>query len=233
METMKKKRKQIVLPKSNEDEPDAKEFVDVDRFVCTTCEESRKVDQVYFDKCKEKHRLEKIKDFYRDLIARKMLAFWRQRCYRRKKRVFIRIQAFVRRRMAIKEYELWKRSQKRVVVIEMSSLPRYVDASVSGKYLIVVTVVDPIKRCQLFRIDKKAEAIKSEGSWQCALLLTLCCAVCLICGWFVFVSCRLFSPRDQCLCRHLGNDLHSERRRTLFRSFTSAVRDSGHVKPFQ
>lgn len=163
METMKKKRKQIVLPKSNEDEPDAKEFVDVDRFVCTTCEESRKVDQVYFDKCKEKHRLEKIKDFYRNLIARKMLAFWRQRCYRRKKRVFIRIQAFVRRRMAIKEYELWKRSQKRVVVIEMSSLPRYVDASVSGKYLIVVTVVDPIKRCQLFRIDKKAEAIKSEG----------------------------------------------------------------------
>lgn len=165
METMKKRKKQILLPKAEtadgDDDSDNKESLGVDRFVCTTCEESRKVDQVYYDKCKEKHRLEKIQDFYRDMIARKMLAFWRQKCYRRKKRVFIRIQAFVRRRMAIKEYELWKRSQRRVVIVELSTLPKYVDNS--GKYLIVVTVVDPIKRCQLFRIDKKAEVVKSEG----------------------------------------------------------------------
>jgi hypothetical protein len=134
----------------------------VDRFVCLVCEQSREEDKQYIDKMKEKVRLEKIRMFYARLIARKMLMFWRRKVYKRQRAAHLMLQAFVRRRMAGREYGTRQREARRVLIIEVEQLPKYVMDNPT-KHLVILTIIDPIKHSQLFRFDKKIEVVKNEG----------------------------------------------------------------------
>jgi hypothetical protein len=135
----------------------------VDRFLCAVCEDSRNADRQFFERMVEKERLEKIRLFYARLIARKMLLFWKQKTVRKLKAAHAMLVRYVRRKMAGKEYAAWQRAQRRVIVVELEQLPKYIFENPS-KYLVILCVVDPVKHTQLFRYDKKADIIRNEGA---------------------------------------------------------------------
>lgn len=153
--------------------PPAPEGVSLtDRFVCGTCEESQKVDEFYYEKYYDKWRLDRLRDFYQRIIARKVLTIIQQKLFKKQRRSFILVQSAVRRSMARNDYLHWQRSQVRVVVIELHQIPKYVEKN--DKFLIVLTAIDPIKHSQIFRIDKKPEAAIEEGKNWCCCLVFYC-----------------------------------------------------------
>lgn len=100
----------------------------------------------------ERARLEKLRLFYQRFHARKIALIWKRILERRKNLARRILQSFVRKRLAVREYGVWQRAQRRVLVIQLDQFPKYVMDN-PAKHLVVVCVVDPVKHTQLFRYE--------------------------------------------------------------------------------
>lgn len=165
----------VRLPSSLEVEDydsDSGEVIFHDKYVCALCNENRQIDTEYFNKVRTKLREDKILKFFRDVISKKVLAHMERKKFLKFKKGCVLIQSFIRRLIARREFYLWRRCQMRIVVIELKSLPSWLESL--DRYLVTLTVVDPVRHSQIYRIDKRADKVASEGTRTVFLFEAYC-----------------------------------------------------------
>jgi hypothetical protein len=132
-------------------------------FICESCSTFYAGETQYYMKCYDKLAEVKYRDFCKGVIS-KALVTYITRCRQiKKERALQLLRNAMKRYSLVKMYHIWKRSCLRVIVLDVVGLPNVV-TDMNDKCIIILTVVDPVKHAQLFRIDKKPDTVIDEGS---------------------------------------------------------------------
>jgi hypothetical protein len=134
-------------------------------FTCDSCIKFYEEEGEYYHRCWDRLKAIKTRDYYKGVIA-KALVFYVGRCRQLKREKAVQmLRNAMQRYSLVKMYHTWKRSCLRVIVLDVLSFPPIV-TEMNDKCLIVLTVVDPVKHSQLFRIDRKPDVVIDEGTRQ-------------------------------------------------------------------
>jgi hypothetical protein len=129
-------------------------------FTCKKCNTVQKDEQAYYTKAFEDLKEQRTKDYYRNVISMALVEWIRRKRIRKLAHATTLVRFAMNRFILMKQYKAWRRSCLRVLVLDLTSLPH---ECMNERCLVVLTVVDPIKHSQLFRIDKKPELVLGEG----------------------------------------------------------------------
>jgi len=113
---------------------------------CHFCEDSVVQDKKYFDKEYWRIKDERKRLTYGRYISKVILTFIIRVRFRKFKKAVTLMQACIRARYERRSFNIWKVKQLRVMVIEILSIPSYIQ-----KGIVTLTLVDPIKQQQVFR----------------------------------------------------------------------------------
>jgi hypothetical protein len=131
-----------------------------DQYTCYLCLETSKSDLEYY----EKHRIDLNKKRIKLIWGKYLVRFFKSKIVRKrfvlKRWMVIKIQSYARKRIQKTKFAIFCRHQLRILILEITHLPPF---TISKGGLIIVTVVDPIRRAQLYRFDKNYEESLQEG----------------------------------------------------------------------
>ena len=118
-------------------------------YVCTVCVAAISRDLKEFEEAQQKKREKELLHMCEVIIGSKAKTFLIRKEYRRKAKAIVTMQAFVRRMMAQTRFNHERRSQMRLLIVEVKVPPR-----LDPNHLVIVTAYDTLTQCQLIRIDK-------------------------------------------------------------------------------
>ena len=148
-----------------------------DEYNCMDCHRGYQEDVDYFDKLKVKLTRGRRLVLAMRLVCRRILCYIERKRFKKLRKGLILIQSGIRKRRAKRVFFHWRRSQMRVIVIDVLHLPL---GAIKENDLVVLTAVDPMKNQQLFRIDKDASRAIDEGflipgiTSHMTVVITLC-----------------------------------------------------------
>ena len=149
----------------------------MDEFTCLECQRAYSDDVEYFERLKVQLFTARRYILALRLVCRRILGYVERKRFKTLRRGLIFIQAAIRKRRAKRVFYHWRRSQMRVIVIDLLHLP---PQALQLNDLVVLTVVDTMKAQQLFRFDKTASKAAEEGflipgiTAHMTLVLTIC-----------------------------------------------------------
>lgn len=149
----------------------------MDEFTCLECQRAYADDVEYFERLKVQLFTARRYILALRLVCRRIFGYVERKRFKTLRKGLIFIQAAIRKRRAKKAFFHWRRSQMRVIVIDMLHLP---PQTLQLNDLVVLTVVDTMKAQQLFRLDKTATKAAEEGflipgiTAHMTLVLTIC-----------------------------------------------------------
>lgn len=117
------------------------------------------------------------------------------------------MQSYLRRLVVRKKFTQMRRNQIRMVILDAVSLPHIEKAS-----MLVWTVVDKFKNCQLFRMDKELSRSTTESKLYMIYLPSVHHLPCWCCS-----LCRFSHPGNLLECVHFCFDRLSRRTEFLYR----------------
>lgn len=149
----------------------------MDEYNCSSCLQSYQDDVEYYERLRVKLARDRRWILALRLICRRILGYVERARFKKLRRGLVAIQTAIRKRRAKRVFFYWRRSQMRIVIVDLLHLP---PATVLKNDLVSLCVVDPIKAQQLFRFDKTAAAALEEGflipgmTSHMSLVLSLC-----------------------------------------------------------
>ena len=129
-------------------------------FTCTKCSRFQAEEETFYNSSFEVLKAQRTKDYYRNIISVGIVDCIQRKRAKKKGRALSLLRSAMNRFFLVKQYKAWRRSCLRVIVLDLSGLP---SECMNDRCLVVLTVVDPLKHSQLFRIDKKPDVVVSEG----------------------------------------------------------------------
>ena len=158
----------------------AADFNLVTTFECHNCQESVEADVDYYYKVLDNVTKERMKIQAQAMIDAQMKASLNRQRFLISKKSIIRIQSTYRKYRARKTFFMWRRTQLRVVRIEMKEMfPFIFSRDLYGSFagadehgpalptgMVVLTIIDPIKHLQIMRMEKRLSKAIDEGSMQ-------------------------------------------------------------------
>ena len=178
-------------------------------FECESCKESMQAEFMYYQKVLDAIVVERMKHQAKVMIDQQLKAqLMRQRFIITKKSV-VRIQSTFRKFRARRVFYMWRRTQPRVVVIEVCNIfpmiyPALHDIPLPPGIL-VLTIVDPIRHLQVMRFEKKLSKVADEGIYICKLALfnyeiDLSCTCYINVYYFILYYFLLSLPHTWSIC---------------------------------
>lgn len=126
-------------------------------FYCESCAESRANDVSFYERVSAQLREERVRRIYSRIIAKRVATYIERKRFQKKRKSLSILQNVIRKRIARKKFYAWRRTQMRVVVLELCHIQ-----GLTPDHLVSVSIFDTIKHTQLFRFDKFGDSANNE-----------------------------------------------------------------------
>jgi hypothetical protein len=151
-----------------------------DLFYCDICQDTMKAEIDHHDRIYKKLLTARVYRVYGVIIAYRVLTFIRRNYFRRLRKALVLLQSLVRRLVTVRRVIALRRQLLRNVIVEVRGLPPITRNG--GKGLVVLAVIDPVTRAQIFRMEKALEKAETEAflipgiNANATIAVTLCYA---------------------------------------------------------
>lgn len=122
-------------------------------YTCINCNESIQSELDYYERLKQQVIDDRRKEMHCRKVAKHLVLMLERKKFEKKKRSVILLQSIIRRHLCWKRYTNWRRTQLRIVLLDLKHVPEF--AIPNG--VLSLTVFDTFKNTQSFRLDSTVD----------------------------------------------------------------------------